>query len=120
MDSKFQFHILAYKKAYEVTILTTEATRMIHYIFFLHNFPLVSQVLAARNYQPSLFKTFYFNKNFFIITSLFFFFYRVRVHRSQALVSFKKFMPPPLPYFKVNISCPLPLPHFASLFFAYL
>jgi hypothetical protein len=26
----------------------------------------------------------------------------------QALVSFKKYMPPPLPYFKVNI-CPLPL-----------
>jgi hypothetical protein len=38
---------------------------------------------------------------------------------SQALVSFKKYMPPPLPYFKVNIS-PLPLPHFASIFFAYL
>ena len=37
----------------------------------------------------------------------------------QALVSFKKCMPPPLPYFKVNI-CPLPLPHFASIFFAYL
>jgi hypothetical protein len=31
---------------------------------------------------------------------------------SQALVSFKKYMPPPLPFFKVNI-CPLPLPHFA-------
>jgi hypothetical protein len=28
-------------------------------------------------------------------------------------------MPPPLPYFKVNI-CPLPFPHFASIFFAYL
>jgi hypothetical protein len=28
---------------------------------------------------------------------------------SQALVSFKKYMPPPLPYFKVNI-CPFPLP----------
>jgi hypothetical protein len=69
---------------------------MIHYIFFLQNFSLVSQALAARNYQPSLFKTFYFNNNFFIITSLFFFFYRVRVHRSQALVSFKKYMPPPL------------------------
>jgi hypothetical protein len=38
---------------------------------------------------------------------------------SQALVSFKKYMPPPLPYFKINI-CPLPLPHFASIFFAYL
>jgi hypothetical protein len=37
----------------------------------------------------------------------------------QALVSFKTYMPPPLPYFKVNI-CPLPLPHFASIFFAYL
>ena len=35
------------------------------------------------------------------------------------LVSFKKYMPPPLPYFKVNI-CSFPLPHFASLFFAYL
>jgi hypothetical protein len=34
-------------------------------------------------------------------------------------VSFKKYMPPPLPYFKVNI-CPLPLPHFASIFFAFL
>jgi hypothetical protein len=40
--------------------------------------------------------------------------------KAQALVSFKKYMPPPpLPYFKVNIS-PLPLPHFASIFFAYL
>ena len=38
---------------------------------------------------------------------------------SQALVSFKKYMPPTLPYFKVNI-CPFPLPHFASIFFAYL
>jgi hypothetical protein len=28
-------------------------------------------------------------------------------------------MPPPLPYFKVNI-CPFPLPHFGSIFFAYL
>ena len=37
----------------------------------------------------------------------------------QALVSFKKYMPPSLPYFKVNI-CPFPLPHFASIFFAYL
>ena len=37
---------------------------------------------------------------------------------TQALVSFKKYMPP-LPYFKVNI-CPFPLPHFASIFFAYL
>ena len=38
---------------------------------------------------------------------------------TQALVSFKKYMPPPLPYFKVNI-CPFLLPHFASIFFAYL
>ena len=37
---------------------------------------------------------------------------------TQALVSLKKYMPPPLPYFKVNI-CPLPLPHFASIFFSY-
>jgi hypothetical protein len=37
----------------------------------------------------------------------------------QALVSFKKYMSPPLPYFKVNIY-PFPLPHFASIFFAYL
>jgi hypothetical protein len=28
-------------------------------------------------------------------------------------------MPHPLPYFKVDI-CPFPLPHFASIFFAYL
>jgi hypothetical protein len=39
--------------------------------------------------------------------------------QAQALVSFKKYMPPPLPYFKVNI-CPLSLPHYASIFFAYL
>jgi hypothetical protein len=39
--------------------------------------------------------------------------------KSQALVSFKKCMPLPLPYFKVNI-CPFLLPHFASIFFAYL
>jgi hypothetical protein len=38
---------------------------------------------------------------------------------SQALVSLKKYMPPPLPYINVNI-CPFPLPHFASIFFAYL
>jgi hypothetical protein len=38
---------------------------------------------------------------------------------TQALVSFKKYMPPPLPYFKENI-CPLSLSHFASIFFAYL
>ena len=37
----------------------------------------------------------------------------------QVLVSFKKYMPPPLPYFKVNIY-PFPLPHFTSIFFAYL
>jgi hypothetical protein len=42
-----------------------------------------------------------------------------RASYTQAHVSFKKDMPPPLPYFKVNI-CPLPLPHFASIFFAYL
>jgi hypothetical protein len=38
---------------------------------------------------------------------------------AQALVSFKKCMPPPLPYFKVNIYS-FPLPHFASIFFTYL
>ena len=38
---------------------------------------------------------------------------------AQVLVSFKQYMRPPLPYFKVNI-CPFPLPHFASTFFAYL
>jgi hypothetical protein len=38
--------------------------------------------------------------------------FRITRLRAQALVSFKKYMPPPLPYFKVNI-CPLPLPHFA-------
>ena len=32
-----------------------------------------------------------------------------------ALVSFKKYMPPPIPYFKVNI-CPFPLPHFTLIF----
>jgi hypothetical protein len=37
----------------------------------------------------------------------------------KALVSLKKYMPPPLPYYKVNIY-PFPLPHFASIFFAYL
>jgi hypothetical protein len=44
--------------------------------------------------------------------------FAVVVH-AQALVSFKKYMPPPLPYFKVNI-WHFPLPHFASIFFAYL
>jgi hypothetical protein len=34
----------------------------------------------------------------------------VYVNCPQALVSFKKYIPPPLPYFKVNI-CPLLLPH---------
>jgi hypothetical protein len=41
------------------------------------------------------------------------------IHTAQALVSFNKYMPPPLPYFKVNIY-PFPLSHFASIFFAYL
>ena len=40
---------------------------------------------------------------------------RVPGFSAQALVSFKKYMPPPLPYFKVNI-CPFLLPHFASIF----
>ena len=44
---------------------------------------------------------------------------RTSSFNSQALVSFKKYMPPPLPYSKVNI-CPLPPPHIASIFFAYL
>jgi hypothetical protein len=43
----------------------------------------------------------------------------ILVKWSQALVSFKIYMPPPLPYFNVNIY-PFPLPHFASIFFAYL
>jgi uncharacterized membrane protein len=45
----------------------------------------------------------------------------VSVLYAQALVSFKikKYMPTPLPYFKVNI-CPFPLPRFPSIFFAYL
>jgi hypothetical protein len=43
----------------------------------------------------------------------------ISVFRTQALVSFKKYVPLPLPYFKVNI-CPFPLTHFASIFFAYL
>jgi hypothetical protein len=37
----------------------------------------------------------------------------------QTLVSLKKYMLPPLPYFKVKI-CPFPLPHFASIFSPYL
>jgi hypothetical protein len=43
---------------------------------------------------------------------------RFRKEQPQALVSFKKYMPPPLTYFKVDIY-PFPLPHFASRFFAY-
>ena len=43
----------------------------------------------------------------------------INVIWSQALVSFKKYMLSPLPYFKGNIY-PFPLPHFASIFFAYL
>jgi hypothetical protein len=44
---------------------------------------------------------------------------KYRVLSPEALVAFKKDMPPPFPYFKVNIY-PFPLPHFASIFFAYL
>jgi hypothetical protein len=44
---------------------------------------------------------------------------KFKIPISQALVSFKKYMPPPLPYFKVNI-CPFPLSHFASICFTYL
>jgi hypothetical protein len=43
----------------------------------------------------------------------------ISVYHPQALVSFKKYTPPPLPYFKVNIYL-FPLPHFASIFFSYL
>jgi hypothetical protein len=39
--------------------------------------------------------------------------------RSTGTCFIQKIYAPPLPYFKVNI-CPLPLPHFASIFFAYL
>ena len=39
--------------------------------------------------------------------------------RTHACVSFKKCMPPPPPYFKVNIY-PFLLPHFASIVFAYV
>ena len=46
-----------------------------------------------------------------------FFFYNNVI--PQALVSLKKYMPPPLSYFKVNI-CPFPFPHLASIFFTYL
>ena len=40
-------------------------------------------------------------------------------HQITALVSIKTYMPLPLPYFKVNIY-PFPLPHFVSIFVAYL
>jgi hypothetical protein len=40
--------------------------------------------------------------------------YASSAYHPQALVSLKKCMPPPLPYFKVNI-CPFPLLHFASV-----
>jgi hypothetical protein len=43
--------------------------------------------------------------------------FRLQYIKPQTLVSLKKYMPPPLPNFKVNI-CPFPLPHFASIFFA--
>jgi hypothetical protein len=43
----------------------------------------------------------------------------IKLTTTQALVSFQKYIPPPLPYFKVNIY-PFPLPHFASIFSAYL
>ena len=38
---------------------------------------------------------------------------QIPFNEPQALVSFKKYMPPPLPYFKVNIY-PFPLAHFAK------
>ena len=64
---------------------------------------------------------FYFVTDIFIVTGKM---SRFQTHvqivkYSYALVSFKKYMPPPLPYFKVNI-CPFLLSHFASIFFAYL
>ena len=46
-----------------------------------------------------------------------YYFWAILKHRH--LFRSKTYMPPPLPYFKVNL-CPLPLPHFASIFFAYL
>jgi hypothetical protein len=43
----------------------------------------------------------------------------LKIYLTQALVSFKKYMPPPLPYFKVNI-CTFPVPHFASIQRGYI
>jgi len=40
--------------------------------------------------------------------------YTSSAYHPQKLVLFKICMPPPLPYFKVNI-CPFPLLHFASV-----
>jgi hypothetical protein len=40
--------------------------------------------------------------------------YTSSAYHPQAFVSFNKYMPPSLPYFKVNI-CPFPLLHFASV-----
>jgi hypothetical protein len=44
---------------------------------------------------------------------------QTKASTTQALVSLKKYIPPPLPYFKVNI-CSFLLPHFGSIFFVYL
>jgi hypothetical protein len=83
---------------------------MTAYIFLMKQVP----VLRVENFNARFlhsFKNDVFRRNMFFHSTDF-----------QALVSLKKYMrslPPPLPYFKVNI-CPLPLPHFASIFFAYL
>jgi hypothetical protein len=44
-----------------------------------------------------------------------------KVPHKRTVYKFKyyEYMPPPLPYFKVNI-CPFPLPHFASIYLVYL
>ena len=61
-------------------------------------------------HSPDMMGSFTFFPKYFICSA------QLTLFAPQALVSFKKYMPPPLPYFKVNI-CPFPLPHFASIFF---
>jgi hypothetical protein len=78
---------------------------------FLCEFPIGSYVKLSSAVQPSWWEGGTTRHNFGRGPSNDYF--------TQALVSFKRYMPPPLTYFKVKI-CPFPLPHFGSIFFAYL
>ena len=80
-----------------ITILPSESGVTLHSIYAVRrqrNLGLIFPIYSTKSFMS--------------------YFYANKGYHSQALVSFKKYMPPPLPYFKVNI-CPFLLPRFGSI-----